>query len=598
MILRRGRMTTPARFSSTQQAQPADQSSQDVPAAASTVASPPPPDDEEISVGAQLLEVQNDGGEGSSGIIHQSGGPPSSQHNPDDDVGAGAPVPSEVAGDAPPVQPQTEINRVLVSQTAPQDSAVMSQGVSSASGSALQGSDRNSSVPLIRETYVSSSTSFAPREAEPAYVAYQPPAQFQARANVREDSIVRPPDTRSVDSRRGARGVDDADESSSVRSRAATRNDAVRTGNVGRGQQVTVSSSAPRRAATASDVGLRPDVYDGTGNFDTFRTRFQVVADANRWTEEERLFILPACLRGQALEAYSRWTNMGPLPNTSQGFLDALRDTFTDRRMERSASRRMFQSIRQDPGESMERFFIRFTTLADSAGVTNEDDLQEQWLAAVDPRVTGAIAGLDFTRFIDMAQRSVTAYNNLAFTRSTQERVTVANVESMARPQEVHTGNSSHEGMADVRARMSKLEAAMLRIEETLQRNQFGRQGYGRSYSPRRYDDHHSQRRYEGDRSRSPRRDEGVRENGYGGGYSGSRGGYHGQRRPSNESVGGGPHCARCGGRDHYASYCRMPDRVCFRCQQPGHDARDCPSSSAIQAGPEKADKIQQCSGN
>ena len=454
------------------------------------------------------------------------------------------------------------------------------------------------SLPLVRETYVSSSASCTPRTYEPQYTAFN---SLGAQDTRRRDNTYNGRD--SAMSRNGVRADDnrfgDGDEGSSGGSRQCPSI----TSNVGASavtrQTATnvraVPTSTPRRVATASDVGLKPDVYDGTGNFETFRTRFQVVADANRWTEEERLFILPACLRGHALEAYSRWLNTGPLPATSKGFLEALRDTFTDRRMERSASRRMFQAIRQDSGEGMERFFIRFTSLADAAGISDEEDLKEQWLAAIDPRVVGAIAGQEFGRLVDMAQRSVTAYNNLAFSRSSRDQAVVGNIETVTHLQSANTGVAMQQRISSIESRVGGIENALQRIEEGQRRYGFGRRDYGyyRSPSPKRYGDQ-PYRYQDNDRSRSPRRDNSARDGAYHQGYEGqSR-----QRRPSSDSMGNVLVCSRCGGRDHLSTYCRHSDRVCFRCKRQGHEARECPTLSETQDGPVKPSSVEPLSGN
>jgi len=63
----------------------------------------------------------------------------------------------------------------------------------------------------------------------------------------------------------------------------------------------------------AGAVKLKPDTYDGSVPLNEFLIQFQLIARANRWTEEAKTAILISCLRGKArvvLESVSDLENL------------------------------------------------------------------------------------------------------------------------------------------------------------------------------------------------------------------------------------------------------------------------------------------------
>ena len=344
------------------------------------------------------------------------------------------------------------------------------------------------------------------------------------------------------------------------------------------------SGLARRRRPTAADIGIKPGVFDGNGGFATFKNKFINVARLNGWDEDDKMVALPACLEGDALTLYQRWARTNEIPSTSSAFMDKLQEVFTDVRMERSASRRLFQGIRQEKGEGIDRFLIRFSNLAAQANITCEEELMERWLAAVDPNIARSIVGERFTRLADMTQRSVVAYHNYAFIRHDEPAAVIANLE-------VNDRRSGEKHNTSIDGRIDRLEALM---EKLILKGDEERRSYGyrrdhqyqnryRSPSPRRYDDNSWQR---GDRSRSPWR--------YGGGNGQ---GYRGDGYGRANGQGTDFRCTNCGGFDHMASYCRHKERVCFTCHKPGHDARHCPEDPQDQRA-RAPSPVQQSQGN
>jgi len=63
----------------------------------------------------------------------------------------------------------------------------------------------------------------------------------------------------------------------------------------------------------AGNIKLKPDTYDGSVSLNEFLIQFQLIARANRWTEEAKTAILISCLRGKArvvLESVSDLENL------------------------------------------------------------------------------------------------------------------------------------------------------------------------------------------------------------------------------------------------------------------------------------------------
>jgi len=63
----------------------------------------------------------------------------------------------------------------------------------------------------------------------------------------------------------------------------------------------------------AEVIKLKPDTYDGSVSLNEFLVQFQLIARANRWTEEAKTAILITCLRGKArgvLESVSELENL------------------------------------------------------------------------------------------------------------------------------------------------------------------------------------------------------------------------------------------------------------------------------------------------
>lgn len=64
---------------------------------------------------------------------------------------------------------------------------------------------------------------------------------------------------------------------------------------------------------TASDAAcpqqsLLPDTYSGDGDFDSWEKHFSACAAANSWSDERKLLVLPARLRGRAQRIYDHLT--------------------------------------------------------------------------------------------------------------------------------------------------------------------------------------------------------------------------------------------------------------------------------------------------
>jgi len=64
---------------------------------------------------------------------------------------------------------------------------------------------------------------------------------------------------------------------------------------------------------STGNIKLKPDTYDGSVSLNEFLIQFQLIARANRWTEEAKTAILISCLRGKArvvLESVSDLENL------------------------------------------------------------------------------------------------------------------------------------------------------------------------------------------------------------------------------------------------------------------------------------------------
>ena len=108
-----------------------------------------------------------------------------------------------------------------------------------------------------------------------------------------------------------------------------------------------------------------PPEYCGQGDFETkFKFQFELVADHNFWSEQERLFHLSGSLKGEALEYFYNLPN--DVRNNYQAAMARLASVFTVKEKV-SAVRLEVSGLRQNVEEPLEDFVKRTRMLVSSA---------------------------------------------------------------------------------------------------------------------------------------------------------------------------------------------------------------------------------------
>ena len=156
-------------------------------------------------------------------------------------------------------------------------------------------------------------------------------------------------------------------------------------------QAVTVQPSVP-----TMNFSIAPPLYNGRdGSFSRFKSDFDIFAQINSWTDQDKLLYLPLCLTGLARDAYEALDHN--LRNSFSAAVDALRHSFAPMGVVEAHSR--LQALTFDCTEGLEAFLIRFKAAVRAAFPNDATDplLLTYFLGCLPPELRAGViaAGCD-----------------------------------------------------------------------------------------------------------------------------------------------------------------------------------------------------------
>ena len=152
-------------------------------------------------------------------------------------------------------------------------------------------------------------------------------------------------------------------------------------------QAVTVQPSVP-----TMNFSISPPLYNGRdGSFSRFKSDFDIFAQINSWTDQDKLLYLPLCLTGLARDAYEALDHSQRLSFSAA--VDALRHSFAPVGVVEAHSR--LQALKFECAEALEAFLIRFKAAVRAAFPNDATDplLLTYFLGCLPPDLRAGVIG-------------------------------------------------------------------------------------------------------------------------------------------------------------------------------------------------------------
>ena len=126
-----------------------------------------------------------------------------------------------------------------------------------------------------------------------------------------------------------------------------------------------------RPSVASMSFPLSPPLFNGhDGSFTRFKTDFNIFAQLNAWSDQEKLLYLPLCLTGLARDAYEALDVSQRVSYSAT--IEALSHSFTPIGVVEAHAR--LQALKFDPAESLEPFLIRFKAAVRAAFPSDNSD--------------------------------------------------------------------------------------------------------------------------------------------------------------------------------------------------------------------------------
>ena len=128
-----------------------------------------------------------------------------------------------------------------------------------------------------------------------------------------------------------------------------------------------------------------PDPYDGTGDFEDWKRRFNIEASVYAWTGGVKKVRLLKCLAGSAQEVLLRWIHEGRARDaTVEDMLHHIDSEFNGTHFARQHTwDQEFFQMTQHQGESIHKFYLRFTDVATKSGHLYDEHTPLRFAAAL-----------------------------------------------------------------------------------------------------------------------------------------------------------------------------------------------------------------------